>query len=86
MLNDREQRRKLDPKSDEGMFLGYSLNSRAYRVYNKRLKKVMESANIVIDDQGIISTVPMSNKSDIEGPLHTSKNDASANDRCNIRE
>ena len=86
VLNDKEQRRKLDPKSDEGMFLGYSLNSRAYRVYNKRSKNVLELANIVIDDQGIVSTVPMLNKSDIEGPLHTSRNDASANDRCNIRE
>ena len=34
ILADREQRRKLDPKSDEGIFLGYSTNSRAYRVFN----------------------------------------------------
>ncbi|KAK2449666.1 hypothetical protein QL285_008838 [Trifolium repens] len=36
VLVDREQRRKLDPKSDEGIFMGYSANNRAYRVYNKR--------------------------------------------------
>jgi transposase InsO family protein len=29
ILTDREQRRKMDPKSDEGVFLGYSTNSRA---------------------------------------------------------
>ncbi|MCH97661.1 retrovirus-related pol polyprotein from transposon tnt 1-94, partial [Trifolium medium] len=38
ILADREQRRKMDPKSDEGIFLGYSTNSRAYRVFNSRTK------------------------------------------------
>ncbi len=50
ILTDREQRRKLDPKSDEGIFLGYSTNSRSYRVYNSRTKVMMESVNVVIDD------------------------------------
>jgi hypothetical protein len=38
-------------KSDEGIFLGYSTNSRAYRVYNTRIENVMESINVVIDDE-----------------------------------
>ncbi|WJX12965.1 hypothetical protein P8452_03412 [Trifolium repens] len=50
ILADREQRRKLDPKSDKGIFLGYSTNSRAYRVYNSRTKVVMESYNVVVND------------------------------------
>ncbi|WJX79400.1 hypothetical protein P8452_62520 [Trifolium repens] len=50
ILADREQRRKLDPKSDEGIFLGYSTNSRAYRVYNSRTKVVMESYKVVVND------------------------------------
>ncbi|MCH87106.1 retrovirus-related pol polyprotein from transposon tnt 1-94 [Trifolium medium] len=50
ILSDREQTRKLDPKSEEGIFLGYSTNSRAYRVYNKRNKTIMESINVIIDD------------------------------------
>jgi hypothetical protein len=33
------------------MFLGYSTNSRAYRVYNTRIETVMESINVVIDDE-----------------------------------
>ena len=40
VLNDREHIRKFDPNSDKGMFLGYSLNSKAYRVYNKCSKTV----------------------------------------------
>ena len=29
ILEDREHKRKIDPKSDEGIFLGYSTNSRS---------------------------------------------------------
>jgi hypothetical protein len=31
--------------------LGYSINSRAYRVFNERTETVMESINVVIDDE-----------------------------------
>ncbi|KAK0594074.1 hypothetical protein LWI29_008023 [Acer saccharum] len=34
ILNDRDQLGKFDAKSDEGIFIGYALNSRAYRVFN----------------------------------------------------
>ena len=50
ILNDRENLGKFDAKSDEGIFLGYSTTSRAYRVFNKRTKTVMESINVKIDD------------------------------------
>ena len=49
ILNDREQTNKFYTKSDEGIFLGYSLNSRAYRVYNKRAKTIMELVNVLVD-------------------------------------
>ena len=50
ILNDRENLGKFDAKSDEGIFLGYSTTCRAYRVFNKRTKTVMESINVKIDD------------------------------------
>ena len=50
ILNDKENLGKFDAKSVEGIFLGYSTNSRVYRVYNKCTKMVMESINVVIDD------------------------------------
>ena len=50
ILNDRENLGKFDAKSDEGIFLGYSTSSQAYRVYNKRTKTIMESINVKIDD------------------------------------
>ncbi|KAM5586525.1 hypothetical protein ABKV19_005444, partial [Rosa sericea] len=51
ILRDREHLGKFDARSDDGVFLGYSLNSRAYRVYNKRTRVVMESINVSINDQ-----------------------------------
>jgi hypothetical protein len=45
ILRDRENLGKFDTKSDEGIFLGYSTNSRAYRVLNKRTETMMESIN-----------------------------------------
>jgi hypothetical protein len=66
ILADREQRRKMDPKSDEGIFLGYSTNSRAYRVFNSRTNVLMESINVVVDDQ----------QTDVTDDVETSLNDS----------
>ena len=51
ILHDRENLEKFDAKSDKGYFLGYFSTSRAYRVYNLRTKTVMESSNVVINDE-----------------------------------
>ncbi|GJV51508.1 putative ribonuclease H-like domain-containing protein [Tanacetum coccineum] len=46
---------KFDGKSDEGFFVGYSLNSKAFRVYNIRTKKVEERLHIrFLEDKLII--------------------------------
>ena len=41
---------KFDPRSDEGIFLGYSPSSRAFRVFNKRTLSVEESVHVVFDE------------------------------------
>src|SRR4051812_43910251 len=51
ILTYRDQRRKMDSKSDEGIFLGYSTNIGAYRGFNIRTQVMMESINVVVDDQ-----------------------------------
>jgi hypothetical protein len=53
ILRNKENLGKFDPKSDEGIFLGYSTNSRAYRVFNKRTEIVMGIINVVIDDKEV---------------------------------
>ena len=49
-MRDKEQLDKFDTRSDEGIFLGYSLNSRAYHVYNLHTLTDMELTSVVIDD------------------------------------
>ena len=50
ILKDKDNVEKFDSQNDEGIFLGYSSTSKAYRVYNKRTKKVMEIVNVVINE------------------------------------
>ena len=50
ILKDRENVGKFDSRSDEGIFLGYSSINKAYRIYNKRTMKVMETVNVVSDE------------------------------------
>ena len=42
---------KVDPRSDEGMFLGYSLKSKAYRNFSYRTKTIVECVNVRIDEK-----------------------------------
>ena len=41
---------KFDPKSDEGIFLGYSSRSKAYKIYNKRILTIEESIHVNFDE------------------------------------
>ena len=50
IYKDRKYLTKIDARCDKGVFLGYALNSRAYRVYNKVSCKFMESINVAIND------------------------------------
>lgn len=47
---DEENLGKFDARCDEGIFLGYSLRSKAYRCYNKRLRNIVESTNLKVDE------------------------------------
>ncbi|GJS43281.1 ribonuclease H-like domain-containing protein [Tanacetum coccineum] len=52
ILNTLESLGKFDGKSDEGYLLGYSTTSKAFRVYNKRTKRVEENLHIdFLEDQ-----------------------------------
>nr|GFC24781.1 hypothetical protein [Tanacetum cinerariifolium] len=48
--NDREDIGKLGAKGDIGFFIGYSANSVAYRVYNRRTRKIIETMNVTFDE------------------------------------
>ncbi|GJS58514.1 putative ribonuclease H-like domain-containing protein [Tanacetum coccineum] len=46
ILNTLDSLGKFDGKSDEGFFVGYSLSSKAFRVYNIRTKRIKENLHI----------------------------------------
>ncbi|GKE92767.1 putative ribonuclease H-like domain-containing protein, partial [Tanacetum coccineum] len=54
ILNTLDNLGKFDGKSDEGLFVGYSLSSKAFRVYNTRTRRVEENLHI-----GFLENKPM---------------------------
>ena len=72
ILNDRDHLGKFDAKSDVGLFLGYALNSRAYRVFNLNTKTIMESINVKIDD---LSMLNLCDDNDVNEPNENHVND-----------
>ncbi|GJY11203.1 retrovirus-related pol polyprotein from transposon TNT 1-94 [Tanacetum coccineum] len=50
ILNTKDYLTKFDPKSYEGVFLGYSQNSEAYIILNNHTRKVEESFNVTFDE------------------------------------
>ncbi|GKC68595.1 putative ribonuclease H-like domain-containing protein [Tanacetum coccineum] len=56
ILNTLDYLGKFDGKSDEGFFVGYSMNSKDFRVYNIRTRKVEENLHIrFLEDKPIIA-------------------------------
>nr|GEW73482.1 retrovirus-related Pol polyprotein from transposon TNT 1-94 [Tanacetum cinerariifolium] len=60
--NNREDIRKLGAKGDIGFFIGYSADSCAYRVFNRRTKKIMETMNVSFDELSAIAFEQRSSK------------------------
>ncbi|XP_057418308.1 uncharacterized protein LOC130712495 [Lotus japonicus] len=56
ILNTKDNVGKFDNKSDQGILLGYSTHSKAYRVFNSRTKAVEESINVKFDDHSTETT------------------------------
>nr|GEW19746.1 retrovirus-related Pol polyprotein from transposon TNT 1-94 [Tanacetum cinerariifolium] len=50
LLNDYEDVGKLKAKGDIRVFVGYSKESDAFRIYNKRTRKIHESMNVHFDE------------------------------------
>ncbi|GKA45376.1 retrovirus-related pol polyprotein from transposon TNT 1-94, partial [Tanacetum coccineum] len=57
---------KFDPKSYEGVFLGYSQNSKAYIILNKHTRKVKESLNVTFDESPLPSKTSPSVDDDLD--------------------
>ena len=42
---------KFDPRSDEGVFLGYSLKTKDYKCFNHRTMTIVECENVKVDEK-----------------------------------
>jgi hypothetical protein len=67
ILNTKDYLTKFDPKAYEGVFLGYSQNSKAYIILNKHTMKVEESLNVTFDETPPLpKTLPLEDDDVIE--------------------
>nr|GFA39854.1 retrovirus-related Pol polyprotein from transposon TNT 1-94 [Tanacetum cinerariifolium] len=60
--NDRKDIRKLGAKGDIGFFIGYYADFCAYRIYNQRTKKIMETMNVSFDELSAMAFEQRSSK------------------------
>nr|GEV93291.1 Gag-Pol polyprotein [Tanacetum cinerariifolium] len=67
IMNDREDIGKLGVKGEIGFFIGHSANSCAYRVYNRRKKKIMEKINVTFDELSAMAFEQRSLKLRLQG-------------------
>nr|GEX90043.1 retrovirus-related Pol polyprotein from transposon TNT 1-94 [Tanacetum cinerariifolium] len=49
LTNDSENLRKLQPKADIGIFIGYALTKKAFRIYNRRTIRIIETIYVDFD-------------------------------------
>nr|GEX32924.1 integrase, catalytic region, zinc finger, CCHC-type, peptidase aspartic, catalytic [Tanacetum cinerariifolium] len=67
--NDREDIGKLGAKGDIGFFIGYSADSCAYREYNRRTKKIIETMNVSFDELSVMGFEQRSSKLRLQGMI-----------------
>nr|GEZ95260.1 uncharacterized mitochondrial protein AtMg00810-like [Tanacetum cinerariifolium] len=60
--NDREDIGKLGAKGNIGFFIGYSADFCAYRIYNRRTKKIIETMNVLFDELSAMAFEQRSSK------------------------
>nr|GEV33437.1 retrovirus-related Pol polyprotein from transposon TNT 1-94 [Tanacetum cinerariifolium] len=72
LLNDYEDVEKLKEKGDVRVFVGYSKESVAFRIYNKQTRKIHESVNIMKSSTSNVKTSNIEIPSNEEEVFHES--------------
>ena len=86
-VNTRDQLEKFDPKSDEGIFVGYSERRKAYRIYNKRTNTIEETLHVSFDENFKINKLDDDEYETNSEPFieDTTNNDNTPNDENEFR-
>ncbi|GJW40100.1 retrovirus-related pol polyprotein from transposon TNT 1-94 [Tanacetum coccineum] len=50
LTNDSENLGKLQPKADIGIFIGYAPTKKAFRIYNQRTRRIIETIHVDFDE------------------------------------
>nr|GFC88807.1 retrovirus-related Pol polyprotein from transposon TNT 1-94 [Tanacetum cinerariifolium] len=50
LTNDSENIGKLQPKADIGIFIGYAPTKKAFRIYNRRTRRIVETIHVDFDE------------------------------------
>nr|GEY73461.1 hypothetical protein [Tanacetum cinerariifolium] len=69
--NDREDIGKLGTKGDIGFFIGYFADSCAYRIFNRRTKKIIETMNVSFDELSVMAFEQCSSKPGLQTTART---------------
>ncbi|GJS04322.1 retrovirus-related pol polyprotein from transposon TNT 1-94 [Tanacetum coccineum] len=82
ILNTIDHLGKFDGKSDEGFFVGYSLNSKDFRVFNSRTRIVEENFHIRFSEStpNVVGTKASDNSSRNDGSKPSSDNGKKVNE------
>ncbi|GKF49729.1 retrovirus-related pol polyprotein from transposon TNT 1-94, partial [Tanacetum coccineum] len=55
-VNDSENLGKLQPKDDIGIFIGYAPTKKAFRIYNSRTRRIVETIHVDFDELTVIAS------------------------------
>ncbi|GKE98212.1 retrovirus-related pol polyprotein from transposon TNT 1-94, partial [Tanacetum coccineum] len=54
--NDCENLGKLQPKADKGIFIGYAPTKKAFQIYNRRTRRIIETIQVDFDELAAIAS------------------------------
>ncbi|GJT92407.1 retrovirus-related pol polyprotein from transposon TNT 1-94 [Tanacetum coccineum] len=60
--NNNEDLGKLDAKADIGIFIGYTPAKKAFRIYNKRTRKIIETIHVTFDELTAMASEQLSSR------------------------
>ncbi|GJU18051.1 retrovirus-related pol polyprotein from transposon TNT 1-94 [Tanacetum coccineum] len=55
-MNDSENLGKLQPKADIGIFIGYAPTKKAFRIYNRRTRRIIETIHVDFDELTVMAS------------------------------